>query len=183
MNDIKKASERGKFIDAGLRKDNEKAANEALKRLIIDRKYAAFPPHALPVNPLKKYSLKRGANKEESKICDFLNLSGHWCERTKTQGRYIDRRRVITDCLGRTKIIGRAKWVHGTSTNGSSDLKAIIHGRFIALEVKYGKDRQSEAQKAYRRRIEQCNGIYVIAHDFPEFYKWYLNFIKRLERA
>jgi hypothetical protein len=39
--------------------------------------------------------------------------------------------------------------------------------------VKYGKDRQSEAQKQYQQKIETAKGIYYIARDFDTFVEWY----------
>jgi hypothetical protein len=42
------------------------------------------------------------------------------------------------------------------------------------IEVKWGEDRQSEAQKMYQARIEKAGGIYLIIHKFEEFYEWYM---------
>jgi hypothetical protein len=39
--------------------------------------------------------------------------------------------------------------------------------------VKYGKDRQSDAQKQYQEKIETAKGIYYIARDFDTFVEWY----------
>jgi hypothetical protein len=42
------------------------------------------------------------------------------------------------------------QWTKGTSTAGSADISATIKGRSVKIEVKIGKDRQSEAQKKYQ---------------------------------
>lgn len=43
----------------------------------------------------------------------------------------------------------------------------------MKIEIKHGKDRQSEAQKRYQADIEMAGGIYYIAKTFDEFYQWY----------
>ncbi len=69
-------------------------------------------------------------------------------------------------------------WTKGTSTAGSADISATIKGRSVKIEVKIGKDRQSEAQKRYQEMIERAGGIYIIAKDFDSFVEWYENFIQ-----
>jgi hypothetical protein len=49
---------------------------------------------------------------------------------------------------------------------GSADLLGILRGgRFLAVEVKTAKGRQSEAQRNFQRMIESMGGIYVLARD------------------
>lgn len=49
---------------------------------------------------------------------------------------------------------------------GSADLLGILRGgRFLAVEVKTAKGRQSEAQRNYQRMIESMGGVYVLARD------------------
>ena len=43
----------------------------------------------------------------------------------------------------------------------------------MKIEVKIGKDRQSEAQRQYQAAIEQAGGLYYIARDFTTFVAWY----------
>ena len=88
-------------------------------------------------------------------------------------GRPIDRRKVYQDALGLTRTIGSIEWVKGTGTNGSADIAATIAGRSVKIEVKIGKDRQSEHQKKYQQDVERAGGIYYIAKDFTSFVKWY----------
>jgi len=75
------------------------------------------------------------------------------------------------------KVIG-VTWTRGTSTAGSADISATIKGRSVKIEVKIGKDRQSDAQKRYQEMIERAGGIYIIAKDFDSFVEWYENFVK-----
>lgn len=159
-------------------------ATDKLKQLIIDKHWQNIPEHARPANVLSKYNTKRGANKIEAMIKDFLILSGHHCERTKNTGRLLDNKKVVVDCLGHHKSIGSSKWIPGTGTTGSSDLKAIINGRFIAIEVKYQRDKQSESQRIYEAQIKESGGLYMIAKSFEDFYSQYQDLIswERKER-
>ena len=147
---------------------------KALKLADTRAKYPSVPDIALPkieYNP-------NSANGLTKAICDFLNLSGHQAERINTMGRMVDNRKTYTDVIGRTKTIGSAKYIPTTGTKGSADISATIKGRSVKIEVKYGKDRQSQDQKAYQEMIERAGGIYIIAKDFDTFHAWYLEFIK-----
>lgn len=49
---------------------------------------------------------------------------------------------------------------------GSADLLGILRGgRFLAVEVKTKRGRQSEPQRNFQRMIESMGGIYVLARD------------------
>lgn len=69
------------------------------------------------------------------------------------------------------------QWTKGTGTAGSADISATIKGRSVKIEVKIGKDRQSDAQKKYQEMIERAGGVYIIAKNFDEFVEWYNNFV------
>lgn len=150
-------------------------ATDHLKQLIIEKTWKHIPEHARPANVLSKYSTKRNANKIESMIMDFLKLSGHHCERTKTTGRMIEGQTIQRGFYGSVKT--QSKWIPGTSTVGSSDLKAIVNARFIAIECKYNRDKQSPAQAIYQAQIEQSGGIYMIVTSFEDFYSQYQNLL------
>jgi hypothetical protein len=81
----------------------------------------------------------------------------------------VDKTKVVTDCLGRKQRIGSTKWVKSNMKKGSADISATINGRAVKIEVKIGKDRQSEAQKNYQAEIERAGGIYFIAKSFDDF--------------
>ena len=67
----------------------------------------------------------------------------------------------------------KGQWIPGTSANGSSDIKAVVDGKFIAIEVKYGKDKQSLMQSIYEAKILMSGGQYWIVKDFEDFYDKY----------
>ena len=48
------------------------------------------------------------------------------------------------------------------TTNGTPDIIAVIDGRFIGLEFKTYRGRQSEDQKIFQVRLEAAGGKYHI---------------------
>jgi hypothetical protein len=104
-------------------------------------------------------------------ICDYINYNGYQAERINTMGTAREKKTTAGKVIGVT-------WTKGTSTAGSADISATIKGRSVKIEVKIGKDRQSDAQKRYQENIEKAGGIYIIAKDFDSFVEWYENFIQ-----
>lgn len=146
-----------------------------LKQLALEhnrKKYPNFPEHARVV---KKYEDKT-ANGLTKCVIDYLTFSGYQAERISSGGRFIDNRETYQDVIGRTKTIGSGKWIPGSTTKGTADISATVKGRSIKIEVKIGKDRQSEAQKKYQAQIEKAGGIYIIVKTFEDFLTWYKQF-------
>lgn len=118
--------------------------------------------------PVTKFSDKT-ANGLEKCIVAYINLNGGIAERRANTGRYIDDSKVITDVSGFSRRLGTGKYIPGTGRNGTADCSGIYKGKPIAIEVKIGKDRQSEAQKKYQQDFEKVGGIYIIAKTFTQF--------------
>ena len=142
----------------------------------LKQKYPSMPDRMIPI---KKYN-DNSANSLTKCIIDFINFSGGQAERINTTGRYVNNSKTITDVVGFNRTIGGGKYIKGTGTKGSADISATIKGRSVKIEVKYGKDRQSEYQKKYQQDIESAGGVYVIAKNFDNFKEWYDLFIKSL---
>jgi len=104
-------------------------------------------------------------------ICDYINYNGYQAERINTMGTAREKKTTAGKVIGVT-------WTKGTSTAGSADISATIKGRSVKIEVKIGKDRQSDAQKRYQENIEKAGGTYIIAKDFDSFVEWYNQFIE-----
>ena len=52
---------------------------------------------------------------------------------------------------------------------GQGDITGIlIDGRRCEIEIKVGRDQQSDKQKAFQRMIEKHGGVYVVARDKEE---------------
>jgi VRR-NUC domain. len=70
----------------------------------------------------------------------------------------------------------------GGTRRGIADIDAILRGRSLKIEVKFGKDRMSEYQKAYKADIERAGGVYLVAHTFEQIKGEIDEFIKYHER-
>jgi hypothetical protein len=131
-------------------------ALKELSRLALDRKrqqHPLFPEHAL-VKP--KYSDK-DANGLTKCILDYIRLSGGYAVRINSQGQYNER-------LG--------QWTKGTTTRGTADIHACLNGKHLSIEIKVGRDQQSDHQKEAQNEIEQAGGLYFIARNFQAFADW-----------
>jgi hypothetical protein len=162
------------------KKDTRKKS-EDLKR--FEREYTDWHYAQHPLIPekarVKRKFDDRTANGLTKAIIFFLRMKGHQAERINTMGHPIDTRRTVTDVVGITRRVGSITWVKSSSTRGSADISATINGRSVKIEVKVGKDKQSQAQKEYQRTVEQAGGLYVIAKDFESFVEWYYKLTKR----
>ena len=137
------------------------------------RRYPNIPEQHLSV---RKYTDKT-ANGLTRCIIDFLRLQGWQAERINSTGRVIDNRKQVTDVMGHTRMIGSQTYIPTTGTKGTADISATIAGRSIKIEVKIGKDRQSEAQKDYEQAVTGAGGVYIIAKNFEQFAEWYMQFL------
>lgn len=98
-------------------------------------------------------------------IIAFITLSGGWATRVTSTGRMIP--------TGKTEVFdGKLKWIPGTTKKGTPDIMATLNGKSLFIEVKIGKDRQSEAQKQVEADINASGGYYFCAKDFESFYQW-----------
>jgi len=147
---------------------------QALAYADSQRRHPSLPDHA---RVIRKYN-DNGANALTKCITDFLTFAGWQAERINTTGRYVIEKGAKDEVFNRN--FDKGKFIKGTGTRGSADISATIKGRSVKIEVKYGKDRQSQAQKDYQASIEAAGGVYVIARDFDTWKEWYDNFIKNI---
>jgi hypothetical protein len=148
---------------------NRKRLNEAY-RAYMQARYPSVPEHGLP----SRYQrTDNNANGLTACIKDWIQWHGGQCERVSNQGQARVNKIQLSNGLTRSTVT----WTPGQGTRGTADLHAIIQGRAVKIEVKYGKDRQSEAQKAYMEAIQQAGGVYIIARDFDGFLEWWDGFV------
>ncbi len=119
--------------------------------------------------PLSEWN-DNSANALTKCITQFLILSWWQAERINTMGVYRQGAKIQ---VGENIRQLKGKYTPSTSTKGSADISATIYGRSVKIEVKYGKDRQSDVQKKYQEDIERAGGIYYIARDFDNFLLFY----------
>lgn len=105
------------------------------------------------------------ANSLTHAIIRYITANGGQAERINVYGRPI-----TTESGGREYIV---RWGKSCMTVGTADISATIQGRSVKIEVKIGRDRQSEAQRRYQQQIEAAGGIYYIARDIDGFIAWY----------
>ena len=63
----------------------------------------------------------------------------------------------------------RGVYRSGVQQKGVPDTIGIINGRFIGIEVKIGKDRQSADQKLIEQEINAAGGVYFIAKSYDDY--------------
>ena len=98
-------------------------------------------------------------------IIAWLELHGWQAERIVCQGTAVAKKSV------NGKVVG-IDWRESHMTVGTADISATINGRSVKIEVKVGRDRQSEAQRQYQQAVESAGGLYYIARDFQSFVEW-----------
>lgn len=119
----------------------------------------------------------KDANSLTKCIINYLRANGWQAERINNMGRPVDTRKEYTDVLGHRKIVGSVTWIKGSGQRGTADISAIIRGRAVKIEVKWGKDRMSEHQQAYKADVEASGGVYVVVRTMDEFFMFYDKFV------
>ena len=129
-----------------------------LNRVYIEYNEREFPEFPQNYNVAVKNRVQgtRPSNTIQNCIVKYLLWSGYQAEQINTTGIYRN-----------------GGWTFSGSTRGSADISAIIKGRSVKIEVKYGKDKQSEAQIKYQERVERAGGIYWIVKNFTDFLNKY----------
>lgn len=140
-----------------------------LHRQAFRLKHPHVPEYGIP-----KYSkTDNSANALTRMIIDWIEYNGGHAERVNSMGRMVDNRKEVTDVVGRRYMIGSKKYLPSTGKKGTTDIHAVIRGRAVMIEVKFGKDRQSAVQKEYEQTVTQAGAVYVIARTFDQFVEWW----------
>jgi hypothetical protein len=87
-------------------------------------------------------------------VINYLTLNGHFASRIQSQGQYHPK---------------HSRWVKSKVRRGIGDIIACIDGRFVMIEIKAGKDRQSEYQKQVEKDVNESGGYYWIVRHPDEF--------------
>ena len=152
-----------------------------LKELIKQeqiKQHPNVPLHAIVINTFEKMKPEK---REKKRIEKFLNLTGNYGSIIENRGQRIDRREEYTDVLGQRKTIGSVDWIGSGMRKGLADIKSIIKGKPIDIELKRkyakGKDDQSDHQKQEQSKIEMAGGQYWIVESFEDFYRKYFAYV------
>ena len=130
------------------------------------KKYPSFPDNLRPSKAIKTTT----ANGLTKAIVDFLNLSGHFATRINNTGTWVKEKAHVNGGYYRPS----------TQVKGIADIQSTIKGRTVHIEVKIGKDRQSEAQKQFQDRVVRSGAEYWIIKDFDQFYEKYIIFASQI---
>ena len=84
----------------------------------------------------------------------WCKVYGAFYQRQNSQGQYDSRLKM---------------WRKSGTTKGIADVQVTFKGKTYNLEIKVGKDRQSEVQKEVERKIKAAGGHYAIIRCFDDF--------------
>ena len=87
-------------------------------------------------------------------VLEYLSYTNHFASRIQSQGQYHPK---------------HGRWVKSKVVRGIGDIIACIDGKFVMIEIKAGKDKQSEYQKAVEQQVNEAGGIYWIIRTPNEF--------------
>ena len=138
--------------------EKQLTALQKLDNLSYQKKLEQYPNLPIKGIPRTKYS-DGSANDLTKSVIDFLRLKGHYATRIQSQGQVRGNIRTF-----------------GTTQKGTADVHCCINSIHISCEIKYGKDKQSDAQKQVQQEVEKSGGIYLLIRDFEQFYKFYCDF-------
>jgi ketopantoate reductase len=103
----------------------------------------------------KKHTKSGSANELTKAILRYLNLNSFFCWRNNTVGIWDEKKGIFRKNAG---------------LNGIADIIGIEKktGRFLAIEVKFGKDEMSYEQLAFMSEIERAGGIAIVARSIDD---------------
>ena len=138
-----------------------------LSTAIVEKEQANIPVHCRAPKKLSDSS----ANELTKSILAWFKYQRDmgkkvFAERQGVEGRYRPGQEV-------TNVLGQRKQMKGmylpANNKGAADIKSMINGRAIEIEVKHGKDRLSDGQIKYREKIEAGGGIYLVVKTWDDF--------------
>ena len=149
---------------------------QLLKALELEDLRLKYPSIDEKYIPYTKWA-DNSANALTKCVIAYITFMGGQAERISSQGQYREgaKIQVGTGELAHHRQLP-GKWTPGQSTKGTADISSTIRGRSVKIEIKYGKDVQSQVQKEYQAAIERAGGVYIIVRTFDEFVVWYEQF-------
>lgn len=133
-----------------------------LSKALSNKLHGNVPEHCRPV---KKFS-DNSANELTKAIIAYANLKDWFAERQSSEGRYRPGKEY-ENVIGK-KVQMKGTWLPGQG-KGKADIKAVIKGRSIEIEVKHGADRLRPEQIEYKAKIERAGGVYLVVKTWQDF--------------
>jgi hypothetical protein len=143
-------------------------------KVMTERKrleHPSVPAHAVPPSKFKETS----TNELTKAVIAYLQYHNAQAERISVEGRVIEIKRKTTDIFG-NRMIREQKRIPSSGKKGSADISCTFPvtingvrvGIALKIEIKYGKDKQSDHQKQYQQAIQQADGLYFIVKKFSD---------------
>lgn len=63
---------------------------------------------------------------------------------------------------------------------GAADIRAIVNGYSVDIEVKSETDKLNDNQKVFKQQVEEAKGQYWEVRSFTDFFNYYNYFIKNI---
>jgi len=78
---------------------------------------------------------------------------------------------------------GKYRRIWDVHSVGRADIIACMNGKYVEVEVKVGKDKQSENQAMHEEIVKHCGGVYILAEchdasDLPVIYNKLYDVVK-----
>ena len=108
-------------------------------------------------------------------IVNYCTWTGQYANRINTVGRVIKQGKDTQTVFGTIKA--KTVMIKGSTKRGTPDLDTLLNGYPVKLEIKVGKDRQSEVQKEQEKIITNAGGYYYIVRTIEDFFVIYDKFI------
>lgn len=111
----------------------------------------------------------KSANDLTKAILAFFEIKHIKAWRQASEGRFLPGT-TTTNVIGQ-RITQKGKFIpRSGGAVGIGDISAICKGGlFVSIEIKYGKDKQSDKQKDFQKEIEDSGGKYIIVRTWDGF--------------
>lgn len=130
--------------------------SDALVRLGFEYKLWYYSNKSIPLRTQMDFKFDdNGANALTRAIMAYLTMKGYFAARINSGATYDVRLGIYRKGSG--------------ATAGMADINAVINGRSVSIEVKFGKDKIRPSQLKVKSEIEAAGGIYFIAKSFDGF--------------
>lgn len=132
-------------------------AVKELERLANIEAWKKYPHHTDATFAPRKFR-DDSANRLTDCIVKYITLEGGFASRINSTG-------IFRPKLG--------KFTSGTQKKGIADVLATFKGLSLHIEVKHGRDVQSDAQRKIESEVRRSGGLYYIARNFTDFKMWF----------
>lgn len=116
---------------------------------------------------IKPHFVVKNANTLTYTVKRCLELHGCYVTRVQSQGQW-------------NQTLGR--FTRSTTRRGTADLHAVINGRHVSIEIKWGRDQLSTRQRQTAQEVQQAGGIYLTVKDYDTFWAWFCQYAPDLIR-